>query len=141
MFPDKVKVEFHAAPTDCGSAGALSRATLFTTDPLKADRGLVRQALRRDRDESRQRDAITNVPGWTSAFARPTHCRPPPRGSRSITLVSKVRGLEAFCKKLEAGGVAFDAPFRDVPRIGLKIAFVLDPAGTRIQLTDGLAGR
>jgi hypothetical protein len=30
-----------------------------------------------------------------------------------------VRGLEAFYKKLEAEGVAFDAPFRDVPRIGL----------------------
>ena len=53
----------------------------------------------------------------------------------------EVKGLEAFCKKLEADGVTFDGPFRDVPRIGLKIAFVLDPAGTRVELTEGLAGR
>jgi hypothetical protein len=49
--------------------------------------------------------------------------------------------VEAFCKKLEADGVKVDAPFRDVPRIGLKIAFVIDPAGTRVELTQGLAGR
>ena len=34
----------------------------------------------------------------------------------------EVKGLEAFCKKLEASGVTFDGPYRDVPRIGLKIA-------------------
>lgn len=47
----------------------------------------------------------------------------------------------AFCKKLAADGVAFEAPFRDVPGIELKIAFLIDPAGTRIELTEGLAGR
>lgn len=52
-----------------------------------------------------------------------------------------MKDLEAFCKKLEAAGVAFETPFRDVPRIGLKLAFLVDPAGTRIELTEGLAGR
>jgi hypothetical protein len=37
--------------------------------------------------------------------------------------------------------VTFDSPYRDVPAIGLKIAFIIDPAGTRIELTEGLAGR
>jgi catechol 2,3-dioxygenase-like lactoylglutathione lyase family enzyme len=53
----------------------------------------------------------------------------------------EVKGLEAFCKNLAADGVTFESPFRDVPRLGLKIAFLLDPAGTRIELTEGLAGR
>jgi catechol 2,3-dioxygenase-like lactoylglutathione lyase family enzyme len=53
----------------------------------------------------------------------------------------EVKGLEAFCKKLEADGVKFDTPYRDVPRIGLKLAFLTDPIGTRIELTEGLAGQ
>jgi catechol 2,3-dioxygenase-like lactoylglutathione lyase family enzyme len=50
----------------------------------------------------------------------------------------EVRGLEEFCKKLEAQGVKFDAPFRDVPALGLKIAFLTDPWGTYLELTEGL---
>jgi catechol 2,3-dioxygenase-like lactoylglutathione lyase family enzyme len=34
-------------------------------------------------------------------------------------------------------GIPFDSPYREVAQIGLKIAFVLDPAGTRIELAEG----
>jgi hypothetical protein len=37
--------------------------------------------------------------------------------------------------------MTFDMPFREVPAIGLKIAFIVDPVGTRIELTQGLAGK
>ena len=50
----------------------------------------------------------------------------------------EVRGLEEFCKKLEAKGVKFDVPFREVPALGLKIAFLTDPWGTYLELTEGL---
>ena len=53
----------------------------------------------------------------------------------------EVKNLAEFVKKLQAGGVTFDGEFRDVPQIGLKIAFILDPVGTRIELTEGLAGK
>ena len=33
----------------------------------------------------------------------------------------------------------FEIPYRDVPQIGLKLAFITDPVGTRIELTEGLA--
>lgn len=49
----------------------------------------------------------------------------------------EVDNLEAFCKQLEAKGITFDRPFRDVPAIGLKIAFFTDPSGTYIELTEG----
>ena len=39
-------------------------------------------------------------------------------------------------KNLQAAGVTFDAPFHEVPNIGLKI--IVDPVGTRIELTEGL---
>ena len=50
----------------------------------------------------------------------------------------EVDGLEALCKRLEAGGVAFDVPFREVPALGITIAFLTDPWGTYIELTEGL---
>jgi catechol 2,3-dioxygenase-like lactoylglutathione lyase family enzyme len=49
----------------------------------------------------------------------------------------EVKDLAAFCKQLEAKGVKFDVPFRDVPTIGLKIAFFTDSAGVYIELTEG----
>jgi hypothetical protein len=48
-----------------------------------------------------------------------------------------VRNLEAFCKKLEARGITFDIPFREVPSIQLKIAYITDPSGVYIELTEG----
>jgi catechol 2,3-dioxygenase-like lactoylglutathione lyase family enzyme len=50
----------------------------------------------------------------------------------------EIRGLEAFCKQLEAKGVKFDVPYREVPALGLKIAFLTDPWGTYLELTEGL---
>ena len=50
----------------------------------------------------------------------------------------EVRDLEAFSKKLEAAGVKFDVPYRKVPALGISIAFLTDPWGTYIELTEGL---
>jgi catechol 2,3-dioxygenase-like lactoylglutathione lyase family enzyme len=65
-----------------------------------------------------------------------------PTKGRSLDHIGfEVKNLEAFCKKLEAEGVKFETPYRDVPAIGLKVAFLTDPEGTRIELTEGLAGK
>ena len=67
---------------------------------------------------------------------------PAPAKGRTLDHIGfEVKGLEAFTKKLDAGGIKFDMPFRDLPQIGLKIAFIIDPVGTRIELTEGLVGR
>ena len=50
----------------------------------------------------------------------------------------EVEGLEAFCRKLEAAGVEFQVPYREVDSLGLAIAFFTDPFGTYIELTEGL---
>jgi len=50
----------------------------------------------------------------------------------------EVKNLEAFVKGLEAMGVKITVPFRNVPALGLSIAFVQDPWGTSIELTEGL---
>lgn len=51
----------------------------------------------------------------------------------------EVQDLDAFAKKLEAEGVKLDMEPRDMTKqFGLKIAFLTDPFGTRIELTEGL---
>jgi catechol 2,3-dioxygenase-like lactoylglutathione lyase family enzyme len=50
----------------------------------------------------------------------------------------EVKDLEAFCKKLEADGIKLAVPYRKVPALGIAIAFITDPWGTYIELTEGL---
>jgi predicted enzyme related to lactoylglutathione lyase len=50
----------------------------------------------------------------------------------------EVKGLEAFVKKLEAQGLKLDRPYTPVPALGISIAFITDPWGTYIELTEGL---
>jgi catechol 2,3-dioxygenase-like lactoylglutathione lyase family enzyme len=49
----------------------------------------------------------------------------------------EVKNLEAFTKSLEAKGIKLNRPYSPVPAIGLAIAFITDPWGTYIELTEG----
>jgi hypothetical protein len=49
----------------------------------------------------------------------------------------EIAGLEKFCRKLEAAGVKFDRPYSKLPS-GFGLAFIEDPWGTTIELTEGL---
>lgn len=63
-----------------------------------------------------------------------------PSAGRAIDHIGfEIKGLEAFCKKLSDNGIKLDSPYRSVPQIKLSIAFLTDPWGTRIELTEGLA--
>ena len=50
----------------------------------------------------------------------------------------EIKGLEAFVKKLEADGIKIDRPYTKVPALGIAIAFIRDPWGTNIEMTEGL---
>jgi len=65
---------------------------------------------------------------------------PAPTKGRTLDHIGfEVKNLDAFCKKLAADGVPFDMAYREIPQLGgLKIAFIIDPNGTRIELTEGL---
>ena len=51
----------------------------------------------------------------------------------------EVKDLERFCKQLEASGIKLDRPYTKVPALGIAIAFLTDPWGTYIELTEGFA--
>jgi predicted enzyme related to lactoylglutathione lyase len=50
----------------------------------------------------------------------------------------EVKNLEAFTKQLEAQGIKLDRPYTKVPALGIAIAFIKDPWGTNIEMTEGL---
>ena len=50
----------------------------------------------------------------------------------------EVKNLEAFTRKLEADGIKLDRPYTKVPALDIAIAFITDPWGTYIELTEGL---
>jgi catechol 2,3-dioxygenase-like lactoylglutathione lyase family enzyme len=65
----------------------------------------------------------------------------PTKGRALDHIGFEVNNLEAFCRKLEAQGVKFEIPYSVRPEMDLKYAFVIDPEGTRIELTEGLRGK
>jgi len=83
-------------------------------------------------------DTTTNVPGMNLSFANSRQPRLPTQGAAIDHIGFEIEDLEAFCKELEARGFEFDVPYREVPSIGLAIAFITDPQGVRIEFTEGL---
>ena len=138
IFPDKVKVEFYAAPT---LSVPLEH---FHVHFYAADPDALRDWYVKHFGAAMPTPANANaagVPGIAFSFRKTDTPQAATRGRSLDHIGFEVKGLEEFCKKLAANGVTFESAFRDVPRIGLKIAFLIDPAGTRIELTEGLAGR
>lgn len=65
--------------------------------------------------------------------------REPTKG-RSIDHIGfEVKNLDDFAKKLEASGTRLEAPPRVIPNSNIKVAFLTDPWGTYIELTENLA--
>jgi catechol 2,3-dioxygenase-like lactoylglutathione lyase family enzyme len=50
----------------------------------------------------------------------------------------EVKNLADFLKRLEAQGIKPSVTFRRVDALGINIAFIVDPWGTNIELTEGL---
>jgi catechol 2,3-dioxygenase-like lactoylglutathione lyase family enzyme len=63
----------------------------------------------------------------------------PTRGRALDHIGFEVRNLEQLVKDLEAKGAKFDRLYTKVPALGIAIAFLTDPWGTYIELTEGLA--
>jgi catechol 2,3-dioxygenase-like lactoylglutathione lyase family enzyme len=82
-------------------------------------------------------ETTADVPGMNLSFATSRTPTVATKG-RSIDHIGfEVANLAAFCQTLEKRGVKFDVPFRNVPAIGLNIAYITDPSGTYIELTEG----
>jgi catechol 2,3-dioxygenase-like lactoylglutathione lyase family enzyme len=82
-----------------------------------------------------------DLPGVNLSFS-PGTMPPLPSKGRSLDHIGfEVENLAAFVSSLEAKGIKIEAPIRTVPGTMLKIAFLTDPWGTYIELTEGLTPR
>lgn len=79
-----------------------------------------------------------DLPGINLTWAPTTAPQLPTRGRVIDHIGFEVENLEAFCRELEAKGVVFDTAYREVPALGIAVAFLTDPWGTYIELTEGL---
>ena len=79
-----------------------------------------------------------DLPGVNLTFSPASGAVAPTKGRALDHIGFEVKDLEAFCRKLEAAGVKFDMPYRKIPALGISIAFLTDPWGTYIELTEGL---
>lgn len=79
---------------------------------------------------------MANLPGVTLIFS-PTDTAVTGTKGRALDHIGfEVKDLESFCKGLEASGVKLDTPYRKIPQMGMGVAFLTDPWGTRIELTE-----
>lgn len=138
QFPDKVIVELSeeaGLPTDI----AMHHIHLATPGPEKLRAWYVDTFGGRAGTRGTFLGAF--LPGGEVDMRKAESAQASTKGRALDHIGFEVKGLEAFCKKLEAAGVKFESPYREVPQIGLKLAFLVDPEGTRIELTEGLMGK
>lgn len=76
----------------------------------------------------------STLPGVNLRFS-PASPRVATKGRTIDHIGFEVKNLQAFCKQLEANGIELDAPYRKQDGIGT--AYLTDPAGTYIELTEG----
>ena len=79
------------------------------------------------------------LPGVTLSFSPSTTPTVATQGRALDHIGFEVRNLEAFTTKLEADGIPLTVSYRKVDALGIAIAFIKDPWGTNIELTEGLA--
>ena len=85
----------------------------------------------------RWRYDAADLPGMNLNFSNAEVAQAPTQGRMLDHIGFEVTNLEAFCRELEAKGIEFDAPYRQLPS-GFALAFLTDPWGTYIELTEGL---
>jgi catechol 2,3-dioxygenase-like lactoylglutathione lyase family enzyme len=138
MLPDAVKVEFTEEPSL--KAAIVGHHLHLSTNDLEPLRAWYVKTFGGVAETRRGFPSAVFDGGEINVIQAPE--RQAPTKGRSIDHIGfEVKGLEAFCKKLQAEGVTFEVPYREVAQLGLKLAFIVDPVGTRIELTEGLAGR
>jgi catechol 2,3-dioxygenase-like lactoylglutathione lyase family enzyme len=79
------------------------------------------------------------LPGVTLSFTRSPAATEGTQGRALDHIGFEIKNLEAFAKKLEADGIPLTVSYRRVDALNIAIAFIKDPWGTNIELTEGLA--
>ena len=137
MAPDEVKVELFENKS-LGTPIA-NHHIHFATDQVEAMRAWYIETF--GAVGARRGDfEAADLPGVILTWSR-TPTAPLTTKGRALDHIGfEIRDLEAFARKLESQGVKFDRPYGEA-RPGVAIAFLTDPWGTYIELTEGLVNQ
>jgi catechol 2,3-dioxygenase-like lactoylglutathione lyase family enzyme len=134
--PEDIRVELLEDKT-ISSPIEMHHVHLFVTDPLEVQAWYVKHfgAIA----GKRSRFDIANIPGAELSFSKADTAQAPTKGRSLDHIGFEVQNLDETVKRLEAEGLKFDIQPRMAPNGTTKIAFLTDPWGTYIELTQGLA--
>ncbi len=79
-----------------------------------------------------------DIPGVNLTFSGADMPLAHTQGSVLDHIGFEVTDLQATIARLEAAGITMDSGYREIPAANLAIAFLTDPWGTYIELTQGL---
>lgn len=135
MLPDDIKIEFVEDKTMQGDL--LGHHTHFNTPDVEGMRAWYVKAFGATPGKRGSFD-VANVPGQNLTFSPSTEPVVATRGRAFDHLGFEIKNLEQFCKDLEAKGIKLDRGYAKAPGYSLGVAFLTDPWGTKIELTEGL---
>jgi lactoylglutathione lyase len=135
MAPGDTKVEFVDNPGQ--SASISNHHVHFATDRIDEMKAWYVKTFGA-KPGMRGAFQAADMPGVNLTFGGTSEPVVGTRGRALDHIGFEVKNLEAFCKQLEASGIKFDRPYTYVPQIGFAIAFLTDPFGTYIELTEGM---
>jgi catechol 2,3-dioxygenase-like lactoylglutathione lyase family enzyme len=133
MGPDDVKVQMFEVKT---SATPIALHHLHFAGPATEMRDWYVKVFGA-RPGTRGVYVTANLPGVDLSFG-PSPTVAGTRGRVLDHIGFEVKNLEAFLKRIESMGIKVDQPYRQIPAMNIAVAFITDPWGTSIELTEGL---
>jgi predicted enzyme related to lactoylglutathione lyase len=134
--PDNLKIELQE-DVNLPVRAAVNHLHYMISDPMPLRTWYIEKLLLSATERGSYKTANAGAVNLTFGASR----TPPTSGTKGGTIDHigfEVKNLEAYCKKLEASGLKLDMPYRKIPSLGIAIAFLTDPQGVYIELTEGL---
>jgi catechol 2,3-dioxygenase-like lactoylglutathione lyase family enzyme len=135
MAPDDVKVEFFE--NKAWTKGVALHHVHFAT-PQVAEMQAWYAKVFGAKAGKRGSFEAADLPGVNLTFSAAAEPVVPTQGRAIDHIGFEVKDLENFCKQLESMGIKLNRGYTPVPALGLHVAFITDPWGTYIELTQGL---
>jgi catechol 2,3-dioxygenase-like lactoylglutathione lyase family enzyme len=133
--PDGVRVEL-AEDSSMYAPLQFDHIHFYTTRPKEVQAWYAKLFGARPGDEDQPNTSL--IAGAALSFAHADSVAP--TAGRAIDHIAfEIKNLESFCQKLAADGIKFDSPYQVLPQLKFSAAFLTDPSGARIELTEGLA--
>jgi len=137
VAPDNVRIEIFENRAQSAPL-LMNHIHLNVTDVMQAQQWYVQHfggvAGKRGRWD------VANVPGTEITIGKVDMLQVPTDGRSVDHIGFEVKNIDAFVAKLQAAGIKTDAAIRNSANAsGLRIVYVTDPWGTKIEITEGLA--